>query len=224
MKNYRNCISKFSAAFPAAVVLFVFSVGVEARPLPQNGSQPSTGQPQTRPAPRPSPGKPAQPSPGKPQQPSRPSPGKPGDRPTIQPVPGPGRPQPGKPVNRPNRPVRPTPLPGPRPQPGKPGYRPPSRPPGYRPPPYSWRPGDYDRMRRYYRRNFGYINRGRRPIFVIGGYIPFGDRGYFTPIPPGLLTYLPPPPPGYVIGYFDGYAVVYDPVTFEIISFADLLS
>jgi hypothetical protein len=79
-------------------------------------------------------------------------------------------------------------------------------------------------MRRYYRRNFGYINRGRRPIFVIGGYIPFGDRGYFTPIPPGLLTYLPAPPPGYVIGYFDGYAVVYDPITFEVISFADLLS
>jgi len=79
-------------------------------------------------------------------------------------------------------------------------------------------------MRRYYRRNFGYINRGRRPIFVIGGYIPFGDRGYFTPIPPHLLTYLPPPPPGYVIGYFDGYAVVYDPVTYTILSFADLLS
>jgi hypothetical protein len=39
-------------------------------------------------------------------------------------------------------------------------------------------------MRRYYRRNFGYINRSRRPVFVIG--------------------------------YFDGYCVVYEPVTFTI--------
>jgi hypothetical protein len=223
MKTFRSFISlKPAATLALAAGFFVFMGGVEARPLPQVSTQP-VNPPQTRPAPRPSPGKPAQPSPGKPQQPSRPpsKPGKPGDRPSIQPVPGPGKPQPGKPINRP---VRPTPLPGPRPQPGKPGYRPPSRPPGYRPPPYNWRPGDYDRMRRYYRRNFGYINRGRRPVFIIGGYIPFGDRGYFTPIPPGLLTYLPPPPPGYVIGYFDGYAVVYDPITFEIISFADLLS
>ncbi len=78
-------------------------------------------------------------------------------------------------------------------------------------------------MQRYYRRNFGYINRGRRPIFTIGGFIPFGDRGYFRPVPPPLLGYLPPPPPGYVIGYFDGYAVVYDPVSFAILSVEDLL-
>jgi hypothetical protein len=60
-------------------------------------------------------------------------------------------------------------------------------------------------------------------VFVIGGSIPFGDRGYFTPVPPHLLGYLPAPPPGYVIGYFDGYCVVYDPVTFTILSFVDLL-
>ena len=79
-------------------------------------------------------------------------------------------------------------------------------------------------MRRYYRRDFGYINRSRRPVFVVGGYIPYGDRGYFTPVPPPLLGYLPPPPPGYVIGYFDGYTVVYDPVTFTILNFVDLLN
>jgi hypothetical protein len=27
-----------------------------------------------------------------------------------------------------------------------------------------------------------------------------------------------------VLGYFDGYIVVYDPVTYEILSFADLLT
>lgn len=80
-----------------------------------------------------------------------------------------------------------------------------------------------NRMRRYYRRNFGYINRSRRPVFIIGGYIPLGYRGYFTPVPPPMLGYLPPPPPGYVIGYFDGYCVVYNPTTYQILSFADLL-
>jgi len=78
-------------------------------------------------------------------------------------------------------------------------------------------------MQRYYRRNFGYINRGRRPVFVVGGFIPFGDRGYFRPLPPPLMTYMPPPPPGYVIGYFDGYAVVYDPISYTILSVVDLL-
>ena len=39
-----------------------------------------------------------------------------------------------------------------------------------------------------------------------------------------LLGYLPPVPPGYAIGYFYGYCVVYDPVTFTILNFVDLLS
>jgi hypothetical protein len=78
-------------------------------------------------------------------------------------------------------------------------------------------------MRRYYARNFGYINRGRRPIFTIGGFIPFGDRGYFRPVPPGLYGYLPPPPPGYVMGYFDGYVVIYDPVSYSVLNVMDLL-
>jgi len=78
-------------------------------------------------------------------------------------------------------------------------------------------------MRRYYRRNFGYINRGRRPVFAVGGFIPFGDRGYFRPLPPPLLGYLPPPPPGYVMGYFDGYVVIYDPISYTILDVVDLL-
>jgi hypothetical protein len=146
--------------------------------------------------------------PGRPgDRPGRPTTGRPG-KPTIQPVPGP-RPNPGRPTG-----VRPGYTP-PRPGPG----RPPARPL----PPYAWRPGDRDRVRRYYRRDFGYINRGRRPTFIVGGFIPFGDRGYFRPVPPGALGYLPPPPPGYVAGYFDGYVVVYDPISFTVLNVMDLL-
>jgi len=170
---------------------------------------------------------PAQPAPQ--AQPQGGGPGRPGNRPSRPPSGKPGGPPPGRPTGgRPGRPGQPTiqPVPGPRPTPGRPGYRPP-RPgpgrPGGPPPPYAWRPGDRDRMRRYYGRNFGYINRGRRPIFTIGGFIPFGDRGYFRPVPPGLYGYLPPPPPGYVMGYFDGYVVIYDPVSYSVLNVMDLL-
>jgi hypothetical protein len=60
-------------------------------------------------------------------------------------------------------------------------------------------------------------------MFLIGGYIPFGDRGYFQPVPPGLLGYLASPPAGYSVGYFDSYVVVYDPISFAILNLVDLL-
>src|SRR5882757_6573595 len=166
--------------------------------VPRGGARPIAGAAQQNPSQQ-----------SRPQNRPRPQPNRPGGGPTIQPVPGP-RPNPGRPTS------------------GRPGVRPPrpgpGRPPSNRPlPPYQWRPGDRDRVRRYYRRNFGYINRGRRPSFIVGGFIPFGDRGYFRPLPPPLLGYLPPPPPGYVIGYFDGYAIVYDPISFTILSVVDLL-
>ena len=200
------------------------------RPAPGNGQPPST-QP-VRPSPgNPSPGRPSPGNPSKPNNPGtrppRPSPGNPGGGPPPRPNPGkptpgkpnPGRPNPGKPT--PGKPTPGRPTPG-RPNPGRPGT---GRPPNGRPrPPYNFRPGDSDRLRRHYRRRFSYINRSRRPVFVIGGYIPFGDRGYFSPIPSDLLGYLPPVPPGYVVGYFDGYCVVYDPVTFAILNFVDLLN
>jgi hypothetical protein len=156
MRTFKDC--RFVLALGYALLMIpavVFGASALGHALRQNAGQGSSGggQQQSRPQTRPA---------------QRPQGGKPGDRPTIQPVP-----QPGRPI------VKPTP---PRPQPGKPGYRPP-RPPNGRPPdvqlrpPYQWRPNDRDRMRRYYRRNFGYINRSRRPVFVIGGYIPFGDRG-----------------------------------------------
>jgi hypothetical protein len=200
-----------------------------ARPAPSKpGERPQHGgqKPGTKPAPgngqRPQPSKPS-PGPGKPNpgngqrpQPGRPTPGKP----------TPGRPTPGRPT-----PGRPTPG---KPNPRPPAHRPPThRPPAHRPPQwgrppahrpsYQFRPNDRAYLHRYYLSRLGRINRARRPVFIIGGYFPYADIGYISPLPPDLYGYLPPPPPGYQMGYYDGYVVVYDPVTYFIVNVIDLL-
>ena len=67
------------------------------------------------------------------------------------------------------------------------------------------------------------INRARRVRLVIGGFFPYVDISYLSPLPPDIYGYLPPPPPGYSMGYYQGYVVVYDPVTFYIANVIDLL-
>ncbi|HZD76106.1 MAG TPA: hypothetical protein VE218_03810 [Acidobacteriaceae bacterium] len=96
------------------------------------------------------------------------------------------------------------------------------RPPNSRPS-YSFRPTDRDRLRGYYAARMRAINRARRPVFTVGGYYPYADIGYLQPLPPDVYGYLPPPPPGYQMGYYDGYVVVYDPITYFIVNLIDLL-
>jgi hypothetical protein len=202
-------------------VLCLFFVGYAA--VPQS--------PQTRPAP--GGGSPGGNRPGRPPgggggnrpQPGRPNPGGPQIQP-VRPSPGGGnRPQPPRP-NPGNRPQPPRPGPGTRPPvrpPVRPG-RPPQwgRPPASRPS-YGWRPGDRAWLHRYYARNLGYINLATRPRFVVGGFFPFAFIPYITPVPAPVYSYLPPPPPGYQMGYYDGYVVVYDPATYFIANVIDLV-
>jgi hypothetical protein len=187
----------------------------------------------------------------KPQPGNRPTPAaKPGGSNAGRPQQPAARPQPARPAHtRPvqAQPARPQPQPGrPQPQPGKPqpGTRPPSqRPPGNRPPAnrpvhgrppqwgrpparrpsYSFRPTDRDRLRGYYAARIRAINRARRPVFTVGGYYPYADIGYLQPVPPDVYGYLAPPPPGYQMGYYDGYVVVYDPITYFIANLIDLM-
>lgn len=90
-------------------------------------------------------------------------------------------------------------------------------------PSYQFRSQDTGRLRQYYQGRFGRINRSHRPRFSRGGYIPRTYWGDFQPVPSSLLVYLPAVPPGYAIGYYDGYVVVYDPTTYLIISVLDIL-
>ena len=177
----------------------------------------------------------------------------PGAKPAAKPAPRPGGNNGGRPQQPAARPKPATTRPAPahtkprpqpaRPQPGKPGAKPPAHRPPHRPvhhrpphskppqwgrpphsrPPYSFRPTDRDRLRRYYAARIRAINRARRPVFTVGGYYPYADIGYLQPIPADVYGYLPPPPPGYQMGYYDGYVVVYDPVTYFIVNLIDLM-
>ena len=185
---------------------------------------------QQQPTARPTPGKPPRPggdvsiqpypNPPKPGPTPRPPGQNPGQRP---PGSNPGTRPPSRPPSRPTGDV----TIQPHPYPPKPGPRPPrpptwGKPPQYRPP-YQWRPSDRDYLHRYYSRNLGYINRRGRPVWAVGGFISYGQISYLTPLPPQLYGYLPPPPPGYMMGYFQGYVVVYDPRTGFIVNVIDLL-
>lgn len=75
----------------------------------------------------------------------------------------------------------------------------------------------YDRGN--YRRE---VNARNRPRLTRGGYLPRGWQGRMHPIPPEYVTVIPAPPPGYLLGYFDGYAVVYDPNTGLILQFINV--
>jgi len=204
-------ICSFSAAYSA--------VPVQDRSAPQARPAPGGAQPG-----RPQPGG-GRPNQGNGSQPGRPNPGAGQQRPVRPPTrpSPPTRPQPVRP------PVRPVPgggnnRPGPV-RPGRPGMgRPPQwgRPPVRRPA-YNFRPNDRVYLHRYYRRSLLGINPGMRPRFVVGGFFPYGSIQYLTPLPPDVYGYLPPPPPGYQMGYFDGYVVVYDPLTYFMANVIDLL-
>ena len=107
----------------------------------------------------------------------------------------------------------------------------PARPPvhhrphhGYGYPNYVWNRGNVKRLHRYFYEDMRRVNQWhRRPLFV-GGYFPRRFELYIQPIPPSLMRYLPPVPPRYEIGYFDGYCFVYDPRSLLVVSVVDVFA
>ncbi|MCB5185856.1 hypothetical protein LG201_11645 [Methylobacillus gramineus] len=88
---------------------------------------------------------------------------------------------------------------------------------------YHFRDDDRYRLRHQYDRSLRMVNRDHRPYFQAGYAVLPAYRPYITPVPVQVLHRLPPPPPGYVIGYYQGYNVVYDPVSFVVLTTIDLL-
>ncbi len=62
---------------------------------------------------------------------------------------------------------------------------------------------------------------GNRPHFERGQHIPPNYR--FQPVPRAYYRDVPPPPPGYQYGYYDGYVVAYNPTTRVIADVLDLV-
>ena len=91
-------------------------------------------------------------------------------------------------------------------------------------PAYRFRADDRARLQRYYHGSFDTVRVDRRPYFSAGRTIPGAYRSHIAVVPLQMRRHLPPPPHGYRLGYYQGYSVVYDPVTFTILSVLDLLA
>ena len=88
---------------------------------------------------------------------------------------------------------------------------------------YEFRDTDRDQLRRHYDGDLKRVDRNRRPDFHAGQPVPNSYRGKIKPLPQNVRRGLPPPPRGYQMGYYGGYAVVYDPVSFTILQVMDIL-
>jgi Ni/Co efflux regulator RcnB len=86
---------------------------------------------------------------------------------------------------------------------------------------YHFRPEDAPKLRQHYK-NIEKVDVAHRGEFRAGGRLPDDWRKRMRPVPVAVVRELPPPPPGYVFGYIDGYCVVYNPTTLLIADVIDL--
>ncbi|GAC1416431.1 MAG: hypothetical protein NVSMB62_06050 [Acidobacteriaceae bacterium] len=86
---------------------------------------------------------------------------------------------------------------------------------------WRFREDDRDRFYSHYRDDAERWRGRRRPVFVPGEFIP---RTYVVHVvPQSYWAGVPPPPPGYQYGYYDGYVVAYNPATRVIGDVLDLI-
>jgi len=86
---------------------------------------------------------------------------------------------------------------------------------------YHFRQEDARRLREHYS-NFNHVDVKHRHRLAAGERLTGDWHKRIRPVPEEVIRELPPPPPGYVFGYIDGYAVVYDPGTGMIADVIDL--
>lgn len=86
---------------------------------------------------------------------------------------------------------------------------------------YHFRQEDTARLRQHYH-HIEKVDVRHRPAYVVGGYLPEDWRHRVHKVPVEVVRELPPPPPGYVFGYMDGYCVAYNPASRAIADVLDL--
>jgi Ni/Co efflux regulator RcnB len=87
---------------------------------------------------------------------------------------------------------------------------------------YHFRQEDAPKLRQHYKNINRDMRERDRGHFVAGERLTGDWHKRMHPVPETVIAELPPPPPGYVFGYIDGYCVVYDPRTGYIADVIDL--
>lgn len=88
---------------------------------------------------------------------------------------------------------------------------------------YHFRSEDREHFRPHYEKDVRKLrdHPDRRHSFRAGERLPSGVR--LRSVPSSYYRNLPPPPPGYRFGYYDGYVVAYDPTTQIVADVLDLV-
>jgi Ni/Co efflux regulator RcnB len=86
---------------------------------------------------------------------------------------------------------------------------------------YHFRPEHAEKLRQNYK-HIEKVDVAHRSEYRAGGRLPDDWRKRMHPVPVAVVRELPPLPPGYAVGYFDGYCVAYDPTTLLIADVIDL--
>jgi Ni/Co efflux regulator RcnB len=93
-------------------------------------------------------------------------------------------------------------------------------------PDYHFRAEDGQRFASHYRGNVEQVRKhpDRRHHIRAGEPLPSDFRGHLKAVPQSYYQYVPPPPPGYRLGYYDGYVVAYNPTTQIVADVLDLVN
>jgi hypothetical protein len=90
---------------------------------------------------------------------------------------------------------------------------------------YHFRAADQAKLREHYQGNFrenDHIDVAHRAGFRVGARLNGDWRARIHAVPEAIVGELPAIPAGLAIGYLDGYAIVYDPNTGEIVETLDV--
>jgi len=86
---------------------------------------------------------------------------------------------------------------------------------------YHFRQEDAAKLRQHYKK-IEHVDVTHRTALVAGAHLSGDWHGRMHAVPAAVIRELPPPPPGYVFGYIDGYCVAYNPTTLLIADVIDL--
>jgi len=88
---------------------------------------------------------------------------------------------------------------------------------------YSFRSQDKTTLKQHFSSQLQSVNRSNRPSIQVGGFIPAESVTYIQPVPAEVITLLPPVPDGCLIGFWDGFIIVYYPDDYYVVAYIDLL-